>query len=180
MKYPGAFESIWKKANEYPCLQKKQEFIQFLAFLRSHHVKSVLEIGCHEGGTARAFLELNMKVISIDLAARPGSDALLKDPRFTRIIGDSKKIDEAVITVYNSTGFDLVYIDGDHTEDGCSSDFYKYLPLARKLVAFHDILFVPHIPDVYTVWEREKTKYDRTHEIVTNEQAWGGFGIIEI
>ena len=47
--------------------------------------------------------------------------------------------------------FDLVLIDGDHSEEGCRRDFEAVREHAR-MVAFHDIN-EPHYPGVRAVWE---------------------------
>ena len=58
--------------------------------------------------------------------------------------------------------FDLVLIDGDHSEEGCRRDFENLKHHARILV-FHDIVSSP-VPGVGKVWEevkeREKDNFD--------------------
>ena len=92
---------------------------------------TVLEIGAHRGGTARMFLELGARVVSIDLPdgpwggigfdkAKERNEALRRDfpASFVGILGDSHELDtkaEAVGALCLYGAPDLLFIDGDHS-----------------------------------------------------------------
>lgn len=61
---------------------------------------------------------------------------LLDCGRYTQIIGDSKKVG----LVFPEQFFDLVFVDGDHSYEGCSGDITSWLPRVKKggFMAFHD------------------------------------------
>lgn len=60
-----------------------------------------------------------------------------KGYRCTMILGDSRS--EEIIDQALALGpFDAVFIDGDHTELGVTSDFKNYSPMG-SLIGFHDI-----------------------------------------
>jgi cephalosporin hydroxylase len=122
-------------------------------------IKNVLEIGSFYGGSlwcwAEGFIGLN-KLMSIDKLI-PSSDGrydklmesrakwpeIFKDvPKFISITEDSKS-KETIDRVKQEfpDGIDFLFIDGDHSYEGCMADFKNYLPLMSKggVIALHDI-----------------------------------------
>ena len=75
---------------------------------------------------------------------------------------------------------DFAFIDGDHTYEGVKEDFEKYAPLVRQggLVAFHDILPRPDLPEIAVdrFWEELKKKY-KTEELIGDEGTGRRIGI---
>jgi predicted O-methyltransferase YrrM len=120
-------------------------------------VKSYLEIGARHGVSLKYIgshlVEPESNIVVVDLPGGPwggGTDdrtPLQKtidylEEKFghtiTLFLGDSTdfKIVDAVLAF---APFDLVYIDGDHTFDGCRRDWVNYAPMA-KAVALDDIV----------------------------------------
>lgn len=106
---------------------------------------TILEIGVGRACSTRAFLEGLEKrevknigsghLYSIDneLCGERVKGALAK--RWTFIYEDSK-------TVWWDKPIDILFIDGDHSYEGCKSDYDKYVPFVKDggLVYMHDIL----------------------------------------
>jgi hypothetical protein len=75
--------------------------------------------------------------------------------------------------------FDLVLIDGDHSEEGCRGDFELVRDRAR-IIAFHDIVSVD-VPGVQKVWKEVKAGYTQRFGFIEFCQQYpepgDGFGI---
>jgi len=89
--------------------------------------KVVVEIGTHAGISA-SFLKggyPGMELYTIDID--PESGWLIRDSSIIQIKRDSKYALEDV-----PKEIDLLFIDGDHTLEGCQSDYDLYAPLVKK------------------------------------------------
>lgn len=136
--------------------QNKVEIETLAAIMASLRCASYLEIGSRFGDS---FYYLSSRLgagglaVSVDLPgsvwgnekSEPYLLAAVKALKSTRhgvnasaLLGDSR--DPQIIAEAASRGpFDAVFIDGDHSFEGVRADWESYRPLARKLVAFHDI-----------------------------------------
>lgn len=120
--------------------------LEYLFPIASRARHGILETGRFNGGSifVMAFANKKVPIHSIDLA--PQNDALLKE-LFKRneigsnvklIVGDSQK------KSYPEIGkFDVLYIDGDHTYDGCTNDLNNWYPhlLPGGHILIHDCQF---------------------------------------
>ncbi len=121
-----------------------------------------VEIGCFAGATAALMLADNRtEVISVDLGSPITPEdvkANIKDvrgslDRFEYIRGDSRS-EETVQKLQKSLGekqIDILFIDGDHSEQGVKDDFYNYSPFVKKggFIVFDDYLDAEHSPQVF-------------------------------
>lgn len=179
-------DKIWDKVKGRRVLQSRGEFTQLLNLMKKLEVRSVLEIGVYEGGTALAFMEAGCKVVGIDHEPQEKALELAKDPRFTLIEADSSNayLGDHLAAVFSS--FDMVHIDGGHTYEQVRKDFYNYVFLASKLVAFHDIketettLKWGENMGVPKFWKELKEVHPHTYEFLTNEHETGGIGVITL
>lgn len=188
--------------------QKPAELERAVTLIASRRPRVVVEIGRMTGGTLAAWCECATEdalLISIDLPggrwggenvtaahrdrmrslARPGQqlelvDADSHDPATRR------RVLELLLTARD--GVDLLFIDGDHTLPGVAADYATYAPMVADggLVALHDILEHPQVPDcqVDRLWACVKHGHSRTWEFCApgDERGygpWGGIGIIE-
>jgi hypothetical protein len=94
----------------------------FTSILNTTQAKSVFEIGFNQGHSARLFLEGGAKVHSVDIGYYGSTRVKMKETEeeysdFTSELRDSKSL---VATDYS--GFDMVFIDGDHQPEALISD----------------------------------------------------------
>lgn len=97
------------------------------------------------------------------------------------IIGNSrnKNVVEQVEECLGGCSLDLLFIDGDHTYNGCKSDFDIYSKLVRPggLIAFHDIRGAKHGSfQVWKFWNELKKKYEHREFAVKKED--NGIGVL--
>lgn len=205
------FETRWAAVAsaavaEHGAIQKQTELALLVQLVASRRPRVVLEIGTAAGGTLWAWCQCaadDAELVSIDL---PGGDYgggypeehvptlagyVRPGQRLRLIRADSHRPDVRAEAVEHLAGeqVDLLFIDGDHTEEGCWADWVDYGGLVRPggLVAFHDVLAHPQHPDVgvHRVWRRVKRTNDGRREWEFCDRSgdpnaqWGGIGVIE-
>jgi len=152
--------------------------IRFLA----EYVRDYLEIGCREGDSLREVVlhaPLLQRVVICDLwgsdyggTGRGGHEhinKLLDDLRYTgeRVFldGDSR---ETVPTMLKM--FDLVLVDGDHSDEGARADLENAWPLVVSggTLLFHDICHPSHpgLRRVFTEFVSSVFDCENAHEIL--------------
>jgi Methyltransferase domain len=161
-------------------LQDLNEFEQFLKFIRKHNIKRYLEIGSKNGGSLWRIgktLPKGSRIVSVDL---PHGDTSFKEskPHLEACVSQLKSIGyDAHLFLGDSTDpdivervralspFDLIFIDGNHTEPFVRKDWQNYGEMSN-LIAFHDIGWYREIPnskkmpiDVPKVWKEIKKEY---------------------
>jgi predicted O-methyltransferase YrrM/SAM-dependent methyltransferase len=181
--------------------QKETEIIGLLGTASKLPVKSALEIGTGNGGTFYMLCkaaESNAILLTVD----PENDwkrvALLRSfskhgqkIHVIRSSSQDQKTIEEVRRVLGSRRLDLLFIDGDHSLAGVTTDFELYSKLVRHrgIIAMHDILpdfwtrygidTMGYTGDVPRFWNGIKSKW-KSREIVEDHQQDGhGIGIIE-
>lgn len=184
--------------------QHKAELVPFLEFLvqyfKNEGCINFLEIGLHVGDhftlVGNIFVKLDKTTtgIGLDLPNQGKWGGHTKDPKksiqklqpqfpYNIIIGNSQKPESLgkVKTLLNGNKINFLYIDGDHSYKGCTSDFnmYKELVVPGGLIVLHDIKKFdskPHI-EVHKFWKELKTQY-KWHEFSEVKDA--GIGVIEV
>jgi predicted O-methyltransferase YrrM len=164
-------------------------FLQWLAVtLPVWPAPIIMEIGSHTGASTCMWAEIaSRQVIALDLPAGigggiPYDHSLVRDrqlqakyPQVTSILGDSQ-LDSTVTVVRNLRRgpIDLLFIDGDHSMAGVTSDFRLYSNMVRPggVVAFHDITGHADVREFFDALPNDK------HRFQVAGSDWGGIGAI--
>jgi len=129
--------------------QQPGEFLNLVRMAGEFDCRSYLEIGSLKGESLLAMGSIMERVVSIDLPSRGKSgrenhrklhavgERLNRSGTHANLISGSSR-DPKVIAAANGK-YDLVFIDGDHSYAGVEADFVNFLPMASKLIAFHDV-----------------------------------------
>ncbi len=191
---PEVVEQV--SASPFAPVQKKQEITSLLSFLQQKRPIHICEVGGAAGGTLFLFSHIappGARLLSIDLGYTSFHQSIYR--RFAKrnqtitCLAANSHLPETVETVRRwlaGSSLDFLFIDGEHTLEGVTRDFYLYSPLVRKggWIAFHDIV-TPRIPNpnqqVPVFWADLKKRYSRVLEFVENPDQDGyGIGLIEV
>lgn len=178
--------------------QRLAEIAGFISHLDTIHPHRIGEIGTHRGGTtfllghALPSVEL---VIGIDLHVLNAFQLRFYRSESVRqcLVNGGSTDPRTLARVRQALGgqlLDVLFIDGDHSWEGVTSDFLTYRALVRPggLIAFHDI--VPdaksrgdrptgaYAGDVPELWSRMKTAYDHREFVKDRGQDGMGIGVI--
>ena len=153
-KYCGYGLFFW----QYP-----NQFGKYLAQLSQWRISSYLEIGVRHGGTfiitaeyLRRFHPLE-RAYGVDILNSP---SVLRYRRFnpkTDFLNLDSRSSRFADFLNRQPPFDLVFIDGDHSEAACRNDFLRVKDHAN-IVALHDIAS-DICPGVCKVWNEVKTQH---------------------
>jgi hypothetical protein len=171
-------------AVKYGAVQKAAELDWLLGQLPDD-LGIIVEIGCYKGGTLWLWTQIAEMTIGIDDGSGLGPNLIQTYGAY--IINrdsHSQAAYEWLTTALSGEKIDLLFIDGDHTFNGVTRDFYMYAELAR-LVAFHDIA---HHPDpgmgVEKFWRFLLTQQPDGTEgfksFVATPGDWGGIGLVDM
>lgn len=172
------FEEIWH-SRPIQIEQNPRELEYLCYFLREINPRTILEIGCREGGSLyfwTQFLSDNAQFIAIDsvnYGASKWQNWLREKQKLTFLQGGSQDrgIIERTKAILEGRNLDFLFIDGNHVMPNPKLDYENYSPLMKKgLIAFHDICN-PTFSDLGEFWNSLKG------EIVNKE---GAGTIIEI
>jgi cephalosporin hydroxylase len=141
--------------------QMPNQFSKYLVELSRHRIESYLEIGSRHGGTFVITVEYLSRfhpvrrAVAVDLGRSRTLERYAQDRDGVTVLQADSQSHEFRSVVESHGGFDLVLIDGDHSEEGCRSDFELVRDRAR-IIALHDIVGYD-VPGVRTVWREVRT-----------------------
>jgi len=188
-----------KKSVELGAIQKVDELHSLLSLLNESKPKVVVEIGTAKGGVFYSLCKLASQfatIISIDLPGGKfgGGYSLEEAKKFKKFARNGQSIHclrddshkkltlEAVKGILKGRKIDLLFVDGDHSYKGVKKDWELYSPLVRDggLIAFHDILFHPHVPScqVDHLWKEIKNTHKSVEFVDFKDITWGGIGVL--
>jgi len=192
-------EMMLENVDAFRLFQKRTEVIQLLTLLKRHPPHRICEIGGGCGGTLLLFSQFappDAKIVSIDMHYRFAQRRAFRhfarlNQRITCIRADSQKV-ETVARVKRILGgepLDFLFIDGDHSYSGVSTDFCLYAQLVKPggIIAFHDI--IPdmktrcgratgnYVGDVPRFWSELRAQYGSLVEEFVEDPEQDGYGI---
>lgn len=186
----GYFKSIEPR-------QHPMEIEQLYKTVCELQAQRIVEIGTAKGGTLYLWTQAaadDATIISVDLPGGKFGGAYpdcripfyqsFSRPQQTLHLLRKDSHDPGTLAqvtrLLEHTPIDFLFIDGDHTYDGVKADFLSYGPLVRPggLIAFHDILPRPDLPDIQVnrFWSELRTTH-ATEEIIGPEESGRKIGI---
>jgi hypothetical protein len=153
------------KVWQYPC-----QFAPYLALVGRKPIRSYLEIGVAHGGSFIATVEYLRhlghpikRAVAVDILWAPGVARYVRSrPYAEQVIADTAS--PRFQALARSETWDLVFIDGDHSFEGCLRDFESVHGHA-KAIAFHDIVDSLAV-EVREVWNLVRADYDDEYEFI--------------
>lgn len=150
--------------------QYPNQIVPLLVLLSRYEINSYLEIGVAAGGTFTLLSELlsswcaaeNFRAVACD-PAPPGRVSYLLDAKYekhfkewlqdTRYVSFVQEFSERLERRYagEPLRFDCVFIDGDHSFEGCWADCEMALRMEANIIIFHDIVN-SECPGVCEAW----------------------------
>ena len=145
-----------------------------LPLLHDEAKGNVMEIGVRGGFSTSALLagveEHGGHVYSVDI----NPCRLFEHPQWTFVHADSiKEVDKVKAVI--PTELSLLFVDGDHTYEGCLSDLEKYGHRSPKIL-IHDCDCPLTFPGVRKACERYAEKQGRKFEVIPGSY---GMGVIQ-
>lgn len=137
--------------------QNKEELEILLETLFKINLKTILEIGIDQGGSIKTWREVFPRAWIMGIDINPL--AKNSDCNEFWLMDSVNAIDSVSSSILERGGLNFLFIDGDHTERGCQTDFDLYSPLVKPggVIAFHDVWLRDHPSvEVYKVWDRVK------------------------
>ena len=129
-------------------IENKGQAKKLIELCNKYNCKNVMEIGFNAGHSADLFLSINenIKLTSFDIGLHKYVNYGKKfidnkyPNRHSLILGDSKKTIPDFYKYNSSAKFDLIFIDGDHSEIGAISDLLncKKLSHSQTIVVMDD------------------------------------------
>lgn len=209
---PVDLDELVKRTGDYfLAIQNEYELRRFLDRVRDQRPRVVVEIGTARGGMLFCFCQLAARdatLVSIDLPGAPncGGQTATEREVFATFGPPSQRLHfipadshlpatrEQLVKILAGRPIDLLFIDGDHSYEGCLADFAMYRDLVSPdgLIVFHDICMFPDEwqgAGVGVAWQEIKARYGGEEIIdpagVSNRelkpgQHWRwGIGILE-
>ncbi len=149
--------------------QLPNQFAPYLALLARHRIGSYVEIGLEHGGSfvltatyLKALGNVLRHEVAVDLRYAPGVGRYVRrTPAAEQWLVDTRS-SEFRARCRSLAPVGLVLIDGDHSYDGCLTDFETVHGYA-DLIAFHDIVDL-EARDVARVWSEVQRRHADEYE----------------
>ena len=152
-----------KKLVGFPnVMQFKSEIAHFAHFMQANNITKYLEIGANSGALItwlHSYIGFRkVAAVSLDpIRALQNQNNTRGRKKIRSFIGSTRS--QEYKKWRKSMGhFDMVFIDGDHTYEGCLKDYLFEKTQSHTFLAFHDVQNNKYT-DVRRVWENNVTGY---------------------
>ena len=177
----NAKQIAYNAIHTHGAIQKEGELVRLIELMSERNLNIVVEIGCYRGGTLYVWQQFAEQVYGIDSGKGYYNEIpYLNTHGATAILANSHlKSTKEKLTSFLPGQCDLLFIDGDHSENGVRQDVKMYLPFVRHggLLVMHDILDVEVQRGPAAIWrELEGNK----QEIIEKPLTWAGIGVMEM
>lgn len=158
-----------------PGYEEVVDTLVHLPYLREQSRGNVLEIGTDVGNSTTALLlgveEKGGHVFSIDI--NPKCASLFPNNENWSFIHADSAVEFKHASRFLPCYFDVLYIDGNHSYEGCKADLDLYGSLVRPsgIVLVHDVIH-PEFPGVRKAFD-EFCATDRVREFGVRYGSWG-------
>jgi len=145
-EFDALFGSLWgedEAGSESHIVQDPIELWQLVQKIQELNPARSLEIGVANGGVTSFLHKVSGQVVGVDRLiahAQNYGDYTGGNPAPILIEGNSA--DPVIIAaVEEFAPYDFLFIDGDHSYEGCKADWDNYSPMVRPggLIGFHDV-----------------------------------------
>jgi len=181
----------------YP-YQDRDEMLRFLEFAKDERPVNLCEIGTADGGTnfllTHALLTPK-SMLCVDLyVSQKAKLSYFAQGKVDISFIDGPSCESSSVSkaekIIGNQKLDLLFIDGDHTYEGVSRDFFHYKRFVRDggLIVFHDIVpdyltrygkpTMRWVGDVPQFWQKIKNYYPHWEFIQNPDQDGLGIGVI--
>ena len=180
----NAQQIAWEAYQHQGACQRYSELaaaVELVEQLDPHSL--IAEIGVDSGGTLYCWRQLGAEVFAITLPV-PGPQYV--KPHGAQLYWGDSHSDDAwnwLTDQLDGRLLDVLFIDGDHTYEGCRDDFDDYSGLVRPggLVLMHDVLHRELLPAVGDVWDELVIEFPGQCWVMPSGEAEpAGFGVITI
>lgn len=187
----SAFATVQYQMEQHPA-----EIWPFAEWLAARKPHNVLEIGVRHGGTCALWHQLcTGMVIGVDYGGidslgsletyDKGSEMQHALARYRFVYGDShdERTKRDVLKILDGELVDFLFLDGDHSLEGVSRDWFMYSPLVKPggCVAFHDIVDTDFTRSVGVgVPEFWRMLIGVGKREFCAQMPWGGIGVVEV
>lgn len=159
-----------------PWLMNPSERVAVLGILEILKPKKTLEIGCRFAGCTSYLSKYSEQVTTIDMDPK----AIEASKQFSNVFGiNACSVDAMKTLIEKKESFDLIIIDGDHSEVGAQKDLDLAIKLGRYII-LHDT-FNPDCRLGYMKALKNKDIFCELDFILGGKQEdgyWGGLGIV--
>lgn len=153
--------------------QREPEFLAWVAICLAMDVHSYVELGT---GHSHYMRELGIaSVVAVDINNPPYYGVTHGGVTYIQGSSYDPATQRRVIEALGFGAPDAVFIDADHDGDAPRRDFDLWYPIAKKLVAFHDIL----IPNIVPLWSELSFSHPSVELIardIASAKSWQGEG----
>jgi len=177
-----AYNAIaYNAIHTHGAIQKEGELVRLIELVSERNPSIIVEIGCYRGGMLYVWQQLAEQIYGIDSGKGYYNEVPYLNTHGAMVILASSHLKSTKdrLTELLPNLCDILFIDGDHSENGVKQDVKMYLPFIRQggLLVMHDIIDVEIQKGPSTVWnELEGNKL----EIIEKPLTWGGIGIMEV